>query len=293
MQIGEQTFDVARTAVLSAGWPESRPGHHRRPPVRQLAAGRALRRRRRRVSGQYDVAVAGGVEVMSRTPMGVELHREPARRRLRRPLRPATSRTRASAPRSSPTSGASPASSSTSTPCAPTSARTPRRSPARFDAQIAPVTNPEGVVVSKDEGIRAGGTMEKLATLKPAFKEDGKITAANSSQISDGSAALLIMTSEKAQALGLTPARAHPHRRARRRRPHADAARADARHARRRSQKSGLVGERHRRVRGERGVRLRAARLAQGHRRRRQDGEPERRRHRPRATRWAVPARAS
>jgi acetyl-CoA acyltransferase len=64
--------------------------------------------------------------------------------------------------------------------------------------------------VSADEGIRPGGTMEKLASLKPAFKEDGKITAANSSQISDGSAALLMMTSEKAAALGLTPiARIH------------------------------------------------------------------------------------
>ncbi len=74
-----------------------------------------------------------------------------------------------------------------------------------FAAQIAPVTNPDGVTISTDEGIRPGGTLDKLATLKPAFRPDGKITAANSSQISDGAAALLIMTSEKAAQLGLTP----------------------------------------------------------------------------------------
>jgi len=73
-----------------------------------------------------------------------------------------------------------------------------------FSAQIAPVTAPEGVV-SADEGIRRGGTLEKLGSLKSAFAEDGKITAANASQISDGSAALLVMTSEKARELGLRP----------------------------------------------------------------------------------------
>jgi acetyl-CoA acyltransferase len=78
-----------------------------------------------------------------------------------------------------------------------------------FEAQIAPVTTADGVI-SADEGIRRGGTLEKLASLKPAFKEDGKITAANSSQISDGSAGLLITTSEFAAAHGLTPlARIH------------------------------------------------------------------------------------
>jgi acetyl-CoA acyltransferase len=58
--------------------------------------------------------------------------------------------------------------------------------------------------------VRRGGTMEKLSSLKSAFKEDGKITAANSSQISDGSSAVLVMTEEKAAQLGLTPiARVH------------------------------------------------------------------------------------
>ena len=59
--------------------------------------------------------------------------------------------------------------------------------------------------MTKDEGIRPDSNIEKLATLKPAFKEDGVITAANSSQITDGAAAVLIMSEEKAKALGLTP----------------------------------------------------------------------------------------
>jgi acetyl-CoA acyltransferase len=81
----------------------------------------------------------------------------------------------------------------------------------RFVSQIAPVTLPDGSVVSADEGIRRGTTTEILAGLKPAFKPDGGIiTAGNSSQISDGAAALLMTTSEKARELGLTPlARVH------------------------------------------------------------------------------------
>ena len=75
----------------------------------------------------------------------------------------------------------------------------------RFAGQITPVTNPDGVLIDTDEGVRRGGTLEKLGSLKAAFQEDGKITAANSSQISDGSAALLITTSEFAAAHGLTP----------------------------------------------------------------------------------------
>lgn len=57
----------------------------------------------------------------------------------------------------------------------------------------------------KDEGIRRGGTIEKMAGIKPAFKEDGVIHAGNASQISDGSAALLFMSAEKAKSLGLKP----------------------------------------------------------------------------------------
>jgi acetyl-CoA acyltransferase len=80
----------------------------------------------------------------------------------------------------------------------------------RFDAQIEPVTLDDGTVVAKDEGIRRGGTLETLAGLRTAFQENGTITAGNSSQISDGSAAVLMTTSEQAARLGLRPiARVH------------------------------------------------------------------------------------
>ena len=83
----------------------------------------------------------------------------------------------------------------------------------RFDAQIVPVpaeVDGATTTVTADEGVRRGGTLEVMAQLRPAFKEDGRITAGNSSQISDGSAALLMTTSEKAAQLGLTPiARVH------------------------------------------------------------------------------------
>jgi acetyl-CoA acyltransferase len=80
----------------------------------------------------------------------------------------------------------------------------------RFADQIVPVTLADGTVVIADEGVRRGGSLESLAKLKPAFKPDGVIHAGNSSQISDGSAALLMTTSEKAAELGLTPiARVH------------------------------------------------------------------------------------
>ncbi|MCW2696787.1 MAG: acetyl-CoA acetyltransferase, partial [Modestobacter sp.] len=74
-----------------------------------------------------------------------------------------------------------------------------------FDDQIVPVTTPGGTVVSADEGIRPGSTLEKLAGLKTPFQADGVVSAGNASQISDGSAALLVTTSEKARELGLTP----------------------------------------------------------------------------------------
>jgi acetyl-CoA acyltransferase len=74
----------------------------------------------------------------------------------------------------------------------------------RFDEEIVPIQT-DGRTVSADQGIRRDTTLEALAELKPAFEPDGKVTAGNASQISDGAAAVLLMTAEKAQALGLTP----------------------------------------------------------------------------------------
>ncbi len=78
----------------------------------------------------------------------------------------------------------------------------------RFDREIAPIVvghNGDGRVVSQDQGIRPGTTQETLAALQPSFKEDGILHAGNSSQITDGAAALLLMSREKADELGLQP----------------------------------------------------------------------------------------
>jgi acetyl-CoA acyltransferase len=208
-QVGEQTFDIARTSVLSAGWPESVPGTtvdrqcgSSQQAVHFAAAGL--------IAGQYDVAVAGGVEVMSRVPMGTAVMTGGT------PLGPLyIERYGEDFPNQGV--GAEDIADSwgfSREQLDEYALRSHERAAAaqdegRFAGQIVPITTADGVV-DADEGIRRGGSMDKLATLKPAFKEDGKITAANSSQISDGSSALLMMTSEKAAALGLTPiARIH------------------------------------------------------------------------------------
>src|SRR4051812_11263954 len=79
----------------------------------------------------------------------------------------------------------------------------------RFDEEVVPVSVPQRkgdpVVVSRDEGIRGDTTAESLAKLKPAFVKDGTITPGNASQISDGGAATVVMSADKAEELGLTP----------------------------------------------------------------------------------------
>ena len=202
-QVGEQTFDIARTAVLSAGWPESVPGvtvdrqcGSSQQAVHFAAAGV--------ISGQYDIAVAGGVEVMSRTPMGSSFTANPLGADYTARYGPDFPNQGLGAEDIADTWGFSRGQLDEF------ALRSHERAQAatqegRFAGQIVPVTNPDGLVVNADEGIRTGGTMDGLAALKPAFKEGGKITAANSSQISDGAAALLVMTSEKAASLGLTP----------------------------------------------------------------------------------------
>jgi acetyl-CoA acyltransferase len=74
----------------------------------------------------------------------------------------------------------------------------------RFEREMIPMSV-NGDIYVTDQGIRPDTSLEKLAELKPAFKEDGKITAGNSSQISDGAAAVLLMTRDKADELGLKP----------------------------------------------------------------------------------------
>jgi acetyl-CoA acyltransferase len=207
MQIGEQTFDIARTALLSAGWPEHVPGTtvdrqcgSSQQAVHFAAAGV--------IAGQYDLAVAGGVEMMSRTPMGSSFTASPLGEMY-------AERYGSDFPNQGV--GAEMIADQWSisrTQLDEYALQSHERAAAAqesgaFDGQIVGIQTADGLR-NKDEGIRPGGTLEKLASLKPAFKEDGKVTAANSSQISDGSAALLITTSEFAASHGLTPiARVH------------------------------------------------------------------------------------
>ncbi|RSM47059.1 acetyl-CoA C-acyltransferase [Amycolatopsis balhimycina DSM 5908] len=208
-QAGEQTADIARTSVLAAGWPESVPGvtvdrqcGSSQQAVHFAAAGV--------VSGQYDVVVAGGVESMSRVPMGSSaMGQDPYGPRYLARYDGAYPNQGIGAEMIARQWGLS------RTRLDEFSLGSHEKAAAaqdegRFDAQIEPVTLEDGTVVALDEGIRRGGTLESLAGLRTAFDENGTITAGNSSQISDGSAALLITTSAKAAELGLRPlARVH------------------------------------------------------------------------------------
>ena len=208
-QVGEQTFDIARNAVIGAGWPVSVPGvtvdrqcGSSQQSVHFAAAGV--------VSGQYDVVVAGGVESMSRVPMGASLiGQNPLGSALEDFYKGVHPNQGIGAEMIAERWGLS------RTQLDEFSLSSHEKAAAaqdagKFDEQITPVKLPDGTVVSADEGVRRGSTVEKLAALKTPFKPDGVISAGNSSQISDGSAALLITTSEKAAELGLTPlARIH------------------------------------------------------------------------------------
>jgi acetyl-CoA acyltransferase len=206
-QVGDQSSNIGRYAVLAAGWPEHIPGTtiNRACGSSQQAldfAAQAV------MSGQQDVVVAGGVEVMSRVPLG-------SARAIGQPYGP---KVLARYDDFSFNQGISAEMIAkkwgfTRTQLDEYSALSHERAAAAqdngaFTSQIAPVFADSGddtAVVTADEGIRRGTTVEKLAGLKPAFDEAGVIHAGNSSQISDGAAALLVTTSEIAVELGLTP----------------------------------------------------------------------------------------
>lgn len=203
--VGDQAGNIGRSVVLAADWPITVPATtvdrqcgSGQQAVHFAAAGV--------IAGHYDIAVAGGVESMSRVPMGsARASGQPFGQTVfdrfgvdgfnqgygadviaerwglsRRQLDEFAASSHEKAARAID-SGA-------------------------LDAQVAAITG----VLEMDEGLRRGTTADTLAALKPAFKEDGVIHAGNASQMSDGSGALLIMTSEKAAQLGLKPiARIH------------------------------------------------------------------------------------
>jgi acetyl-CoA acyltransferase len=207
-QVGEQTFDIARSGVLAAGWPETVTGvtldrqcGSSQQSVHFAAAGL--------VAGQYDVVVAGGVESMSRVPMGSSTAgADPFGPRFAARYAGARPNQGVGAEMMAERWGFSRADLDEYSVGSHEKAAA-ARAEGRFAGQIAPVTTADGVV-SEDEGIRPGSSVASLAGLKTVFKADGVITAGNASQISDGAAALLMTTSEKARELGLTPvARVH------------------------------------------------------------------------------------
>jgi acetyl-CoA acyltransferase len=210
-QFGEQTFDIARNAVLSAGWPLSVPGvtvdrqcGSSQQSVHFAAAGL--------VGGQYDVVVAGGVESMSRVPMGASMGREganPSGSSLHTVFHDVPPNQGIGAEMIADRWGLS-RSQLDEFSLASHAKAAAAIDEGSFAGQITAVKLEDGTVVDTDEGVRRGGSLESMAKLKPAFRPDGVIHAGNSSQISDGSAALLMMTSAKAAELGLTPlARVH------------------------------------------------------------------------------------
>ena len=202
-QVGDQSSNIGRYAVLAAGWPEHVPATtvNRACGSSQQALDFAVHAV---MSGQQDVVVAGGVEVMSRVPLG-------AARATGEPFGP-QALARYDGFQFNQGIGAEMICERWGFDRAQVdeySVRSHELAAAAQDAgafrdQVVPVAT-DGGVVDADEGIRRGTTAEKLAGLKPAFREDGVIHAGNSSQISDGAAALLVMSEDEAARRGLTP----------------------------------------------------------------------------------------
>ena len=202
-QLGDQSSNIGRFAVLAAGWPEEIPGVtiNRACGSSQQALDYAAYAV---MAGQAEIVVAGGVESMSRIPLG-------AAREMGMPYGP---RVRARYDDFSFNQGLSAemiadrwglsrlqldefAAASHEKAAAATDS-------GAFAGQIVPI-DVDGTPFAVDEGIRRGSSVETLAKLKPSFKPDGVIHAGNSSQISDGAAAVLFMSAEKAASLGLKP----------------------------------------------------------------------------------------
>jgi len=208
-QTGEQSVNVGRNAVLAAGWPFEVPATtidrqcgSSQQAIHFAAAGVA--------AGHYDVVVAGGVESMSRIPMLCTIHQGPGQ--------PFSARIEARLESGFPNQGISAEIISrkygvTREMADSLSLESHRRaatasSSGWFDRELVPVdveTDDGVVTVSVDQGIRRNGSMEAMSQLSPAFAVDGIVTAGNSSQLSDGAAAVLITSMATAERLGLQP----------------------------------------------------------------------------------------
>lgn len=214
-QTGEQAWNVGRNALLAAGYPESVPGVtiDRQCGSSQQSAHFAAQAI---MAGVQDIVVAAGVENMTRVPMGVTAQQGPGQ-----PFGPKVMERYANGlvPQGISAEMIAEKWGISREELDVLSLESHRRAgqateEGRFEGQIIPVevTRDDGTteLVTRDEGIRWDTSLEKLGSLQPAFQADGRVTAGNSSQISDGAVAVLIMGEDKAEELGLTPkARIH------------------------------------------------------------------------------------
>jgi len=198
-QTGEQGANVARTGVLLAGFPVevAATSVNRQCGSSHQAihfAAQAI------ASGDEDVVMAAGVESMSRVPLGSDYGEWNPRLMERHQLVHQGVAAELLVKRYG----------LTREECDRYSLESHRRAAeatddGRFQREILPLSSNGGKTVRADEGIRRDTSLEKLAALQPAFQTDGVVTAGNSSQISDGAAALLLMSAQRASALGLRP----------------------------------------------------------------------------------------
>jgi len=215
MQVGEQSHNVGRNAVLAAGFPESVPAT---TIDRQCGSSQQAMHFGAQgvIAGAYDVVIAGGVEVMTRTPMGASVVRD-----LGYPFGPRMMQRYAErGGLVSQGEGAELIADEwgiSREDLDEFSVRSHQRAArataeGRFEREIIPVAVKDDdradtdELITTDEGIRPDSSVEVLGKLKTVFRpENGKVTAGNSSQITDGASAVLIMSEEKASDLGLTP----------------------------------------------------------------------------------------
>jgi len=203
-QVGEQGFNIARNAALIAGLPLDVCGVtlDRMCGSGQQAANFAAMGV---MAGQYEVVIAGGVEHMTRVPMGSN-GQGPGEG----PISPQLSDRYHIVPQGLSAELIAEKWGLKRQELDEFSAESHEKAgraiaEGRFKREVVPVPVPDGGVFDTDEGVRVPVNREKMASLAPPFKPDGVVTAGNSSQISDGAAALLLMSEAKARTLGLTP----------------------------------------------------------------------------------------
>lgn len=199
-EVGEQTYNIARTAALAAGFPAHVPGTTMDAQCgssqQAVNLGAALI-----AAGAEDIVIAAGVESMSRIPLGTASSSGPGD-----PLSPSYRARYEVVNQGESAERIADNWRVTRRECDEWAALSQRRaarawSAGHFAAETRPVPTDDGGLVERDEGLRPS-TPESLAALKPAFREDGRHTAGNSSQISDGAAAVVLMAEEVAVAHG-------------------------------------------------------------------------------------------